>query len=102
MGAIAPSPEGGVLGTAVGAKNKHEAERQALADCQAKGGEACKVAVAYHNQCAAMILGEKTYNLVRAVSIEEAEQIGFKDCMKDNSNCRIYYSACTEPVFHRY
>ncbi|QDH71345.1 DUF4189 domain-containing protein [Lysobacter alkalisoli] len=37
-GAIAPSPVGGVLGTAVGAKSEKEAERLALADCKAKGG----------------------------------------------------------------
>lgn len=37
-GAIAPSPKGGVLGVAVGAHSKQEAERLALADCRAKGG----------------------------------------------------------------
>jgi hypothetical protein len=37
-GAIAPSPVGGVLGTALGASSKEEAEQRALADCKAKGG----------------------------------------------------------------
>ncbi|QDH71348.1 DUF4189 domain-containing protein [Lysobacter alkalisoli] len=37
-GAIAPSPVGGVVGAAVGAKSKKEAERLALKDCEAKGG----------------------------------------------------------------
>ena len=37
-GAIAPSPKGGVLGTALGASSKEEAERLALEDCKAKGG----------------------------------------------------------------
>lgn len=38
-GAIAPSPVGGVLGTAVGASSKKEAERLALEDCKAERGE---------------------------------------------------------------
>jgi hypothetical protein len=101
-GAIAPSPVGGVLGTALGASSKEEAERLALEDCKAKGGEACKVDVAYYNQCAAMVLGEKTYSWARAASVAEATEIGMADCKKGNSDCRVYYSACTEPVFHRY
>ncbi len=101
-GAIAPSPVGGVLGTAVGASSKEEAERIALADCKAKGGGACKVDVAYHNQCAAMVLGERTYSWARAASEAEAAEIGMGDCKKGNENCRVYYSACTEPIFHKY
>jgi hypothetical protein len=41
-GAIAPSPVGGVLGTAVGAHSKEEAERLALEDCKAKRGGRAK------------------------------------------------------------
>jgi hypothetical protein len=42
-GAIAPSPVGGVLGTALGASSKEEAERLALEDCKAKGGGRAKL-----------------------------------------------------------
>lgn len=101
-GAIAPSPKGGVLGTAVGASSKDEAERLALADCEAKGGGACKVQVAYHNQCGVMVLGTNELFTARAGSIKDVEDQGLNYCRKHDTNCRVYYSACTEPVFHRY
>lgn len=101
-GAIAPSPKGGVLGTAVGAKNKEEAERLALADCVAKGGGSCEVRIAYHNQCAVMVLGDTIYRTARAGSIDAAAKIGIDACSKESTNCRVYYSACTKPIFHQY
>jgi hypothetical protein len=101
-GAIAPSPKGGVLGTAVGADSKAEAERLALADCKKKGGQSCQVDLAYHNQCAAMILGDKTYNVAHAASVDEASRIGIKLCYNKNGACSVYYSACTEPRFVKY
>lgn len=101
-GAIAPSPVGGVLGTALGASSKEEAERLALADCKAKGGGACEVNLAYHNQCAVMIVGDKYLTSYGNATIEEATSRGLEACRKDNTNCRVYYSACTEPIFHKY
>lgn len=101
-GAIAPSPVGGVLGVALGASSKEEAERLALEDCSVKGGGACEIALSYHNQCAALIVGEKTYSTAHAPSESEAKSIGIAICEKNNKECGVYYSACTEPVFHRY
>lgn len=99
-GAIAPSPVGGVMGVAVGASSKEEAENIALTECKAKGGGACKVS-AYHNQCIAMVLGEKEYTVWTAATAAEATDLSMADCKKENSSCNVYYSACTEPVFHR-
>lgn len=101
-GAIAPSPKGGVLGTAVGAKTKQAAERLALSDCKAKGGGACKVNLAYHNQCAVMIVGDKYLTSYSNATIEEAANRGLKECNADNTGCRVYYSACTEPIYRQY
>ncbi|WP_190238574.1 DUF4189 domain-containing protein [Marilutibacter maris] len=101
-GAIAPSPVGGVIGEALGASSKEEAERTALADCEAKGGGACRVDIAYHNQCAVMVVGEKFLNTARAGSVDEASDLGVSYCEEKDRNCRVHYSACTEPVFHRY
>lgn len=101
-GAIAPSPKGGVLGTALGASTKEEAERLALADCEAKGGESCQVDLVYQNQCAAMVIGDKRLRLQGAESIEAASELAMSRCNESDSNCRVYYSACTEPVFHKY
>ena len=92
-----------MLGTAVGAKSKHEAERLALADCESKGGGACKVQVSYYNQCGVMVLGQERLFTARAGSEAEAAEEGLKYCLDSgDSNCRIYYSACTEPLFHPY
>ncbi|GGH28829.1 DUF4189 domain-containing protein [Acinetobacter courvalinii] len=102
-GAIAPSPKGGVLGTAVGADSKAEAERLALADCKKKGGQSCEVELAYHNQCSVMVTGKTNYRLASAGSIPEASQLGIQTCKKwGDTNCRVYYSACTEPRFVKY
>lgn len=101
-GAIAPSPKGGILGTAVGADSKAEAERLALADCKKKGGTECEVDLAYHNQCAVMILGQKFINTFSNATIKEASERGLKHCQSNDTNCRVYYSACTEPYFVEY
>lgn len=98
-GAIAPSPKGGILGTAVGADSKREAERLALADCKKKGGQSCKVELAYHNQCAVMTLGDKFLGTANAETVKRATEIGIAGCQKTDTNCRVYYSACTEPYF---
>lgn len=101
-GAIAPSPVGGVLGTAVGASSKEEAERLALVDCKAKGGRACEVNLVYHNQCAAMVVGDKRLKLYGAGTIQEAADLAMSECEKSDANCEVYYSACTEPIFHKF
>lgn len=102
-GAIAPSPVGGVLGVAVGASSEEEARRLALADCEAKGGGSCETEFAYHNQCAVMVLGQKNYHIVGAGSVAQASEYGIEVCEeRGDANCNVYYSACTEPVFHHY
>lgn len=101
-GAIAPSPAGGAVGSALGASSKEEAERRALADCKQKGGRACQIGIAYHNQCGVMAVGEKKFFTASAGSEAEAKTYGLETCKKEDANCRIYYSACTEPKFHRY
>lgn len=100
-GAIATSESGGALGTAVGVSSKAQAERIAMQDCQAKGGVGCKIDLSYHNQCAVMLIGDGIA-LARAASIEEAKADGMKACEEKGDKCRIYYSACTEPIFRHY
>lgn len=101
-GAIAPSPVDGILGTSVGESTEEEAKRVALSDCQAKGGAECNINLAYHNQCAVMIAGEKFINSFGNATIAEAEQRGLEHCRQRDSKCRVYYSACTEPIFHKF
>lgn len=101
-GAIAPSPVGGVLGAAVGARDKEEAERLALVDCKEKGGGSCQVDLVYHNQCAVMVVGDKRLRLQGAESVQAATDLAMARCEESDTNCAVYYSACSEPVFHRY
>lgn len=97
-GAIAVDGEKGSLGTAVGTRSKQEAENTALIDCQAKGGDNCRVDLTYYNQCGVMILGSSKLNTARAATIEEATQIGMEICAAADTNCRVYYSDCSYPV----
>lgn len=101
-GAIATSKSGGALGTAVGLLDRSEAERVALADCQAKGGSGCKVSMAYQNQCAVMVIGKVDLRLHRSSSIERATANAYQECAQEGDECRVYYSACTEPVYRQY
>ncbi len=92
-----------ILGTAVGADTEVEAGKVALADCKAKGGgDGCRLDIVYHNQCAVLVTGDKLYNTSSAGSIERAAEISMADCKKHDKNCRVYYSACTEPRFVKY
>lgn len=103
-GAIAGNPTIGILGSALGASSETEATQQAISDCQSRGGGAgCRIEIAYHNQCAVLVVGDKGSLTARAASIEEASQIGMEKCTEDgDSRCRVHYSACTEPIFHQY
>lgn len=102
-GAIAGHSSQPILGTAVGANSEAEAKKLALADCKAKGGgSGCRLDLAYHNQCAVLVTGDRLYNTASAGSIERATEIGIEECNKVDTNCRVYYSACTEPIFHQY
>ena len=77
------------------------AQAAALSDCRAKGGN-CKIEASYYNYCVALVTGDKVYNTQTAATVEEAARLGMAMCIKDDSNCRVYYSACSKPVFHPY
>ena len=94
-GAIAPSDKDNIFGAAVGEDSKQEAEQIALADCKARGGAACKVELAYQNQCIAMVTGKKQFKLKSADSIAAATQQAMADCQQDDTACRVAYSVCT-------
>ena len=100
-GAIAPSPTDAILGVAESVGSKKEAEQIALKDCKAKGGKDCKVNLAYHNQCAVMIVGDESLESYGNATIAEATQRGLADCNQREKGCRVYYSACAKPIYHR-
>jgi len=97
-GAIASNSSSGVIGTASGRPTKEMAEEQALLQCEIVSAKDCVLEISYFNQCAAMITGENTYATARAETKALAIDLGMKICVKENSNCEVYYSDCSFPV----
>ena len=100
-GAIAVDtiPTGSVGFSAVtGMKRKGQAEKSALKACRDKGGKQCEIMIAYHNQCAVLIWGDRTINTSGAASEELAKQRSLDKCnLANDTNCEIFYSGCSLP-----
>ena len=98
-GALAQDGEG-VLGVAVNASSKAEAEKVALADCVVRGGGNCDISMTYYNQCAVVAAGEVGSYIARAETESEASDLALSGCKSKAGagECRIYYSGCSLPV----
>lgn len=97
-GAIATFEPNGSLGTVTDMSDQQSAEQAALASCQSKHGSTCKIQLSYRNQCAAMVVSDKGYNVTPAVTVNEAVEKGMKICTgSGDPNCHVYYSACSLP-----
>lgn len=94
-GAIAGDNVKGILGAVTGKKNKRSAEKAALKECHYKGGKNCRIELSYYNQCAAMIVGNTGFGFNNAASEERAKEIGMQKCQASDSNCKVFYSACS-------
>lgn len=97
-GAISADGVSGTLGTVVGMATEQQAKYAALTKCRDSGGNACKVDLTFHNQCAVMILGSRKYTTASAATIEEATQLGMTTCQSGDIDCRVYYAECSIPV----
>ena len=97
-GAIATYDANGSFGAATDMPSKIQAEQAALADCRSKKGSTCKVEIAYYNQCAAMVVGDKMHNAGSAPTVDKVVKLGINVCKNSgDTNCRVYYSACSMP-----
>lgn len=96
-GAIAADGKNAILGTATGMASKRKAQKAALLQCRSKGGLACKVDMAYYNQCAVLVTGDKQFIVQVAATVNEATKLGMKACGMADTNCRIYYADCSLP-----
>jgi len=94
-GAIVTDGVKGVIGSASGMSGQAQAEQSAMADCQAKGGSDCKLAVSYANGCGAMVVGDKRFNVDRGSTEEAAIQASMKTCNAEDTNCRVYFTTCS-------
>jgi hypothetical protein len=88
------------FGAAVDMPSKRKAEKAALAQCRSMGGTGCHINITNYNQCIAVARGGNTAMSVGAPEQKTAEMRAIEGCTKDtkNSNCEIYYSACSYPV----
>jgi len=96
-GAIATFEPNGSLGTVTGMPDQRSAEQTALASCQSKHGSTCKIQLSYRNQCAAMVVGGKIFNVNPGNTVEEAAKKGMSMCSTAANDCHVYYSACSLP-----
>ena len=97
-GAIATYEPNGSLGTATNMPSQRSAEQTALADCESKHGSTCKIQLSYRNQCAAMVVSAKGYNVTPAATMDLAVTKGMAICTNSGApNCHVYYTACSLP-----
>lgn len=96
-GAIATDSAKKLLGTASDMNSRSEAENKAITDCQNKGGTQCKLQNSYGNACVAMISGDNIFNVGSAENMDRAVQLGIAQCSASDTNCRVFYSACSMP-----
>jgi len=102
-------------GVTTGKASKSEAEQDSLRRCASHGEDNCKVAFTYRNQCVAIAepqinglpLTSGAIRFAGAATVSQASSEAYKDCRKFNeitpvATCKIVYTACTEPIFHRY
>ena len=98
-GAIAFSKTNTAVGLAIGERSKREAEEVALRDCRSAGGsDGCWVDMTYHNQCAAIAWGTNYGTAAGAGTKEIASELAVSACSKRTENCRVLYTACSEPI----
>jgi hypothetical protein len=105
-GAIA-ADETGSIGVAVGKFSKREAGLEAMTRCAEGGAKNCKLALAYHHQCAVIAKPIENGQLIAGTvilrggpTIEDATQGALASCVsaRGGGQCKIIYSACTKPV----
>ena len=94
-GAITIDNSTGLYGTAEGYASKSAASKAAIDDCKKWGGKSCKVAVAYYNQCGALVSGAKYSSTARGPTVEEALEFAMNDCKARDSTCKLFYSGCS-------
>ena len=94
-GAVATS-DGGAMGVSVLQKNKENAEREALVQCQAHSRDKpCEIRIAYFNQCVAVAWGDGGSRMTSSPDIKDAEDTALNNCKNTAANCDLYYSACS-------
>ncbi|MBA0280787.1 DUF4189 domain-containing protein [Stenotrophomonas maltophilia] len=107
-GAIASSPSTAEAGVATGRATKEDAERVALEGCGMHAARDCRILIAYRNQCAAWVVPQSQGNGARGgvasgQDLKEAIVQAQKICVDPTgTQCKVAYSACSEPVYEAF
>lgn len=96
--AIASDLPMGILGTSVDQVSNGAAVTAAISDCEAKGGKQCRLDLAVRNGCIAMVVGDERRIVDMGDTQDDAEKIALRKCGKEDTNCVVYYSACSPPI----
>jgi len=102
-------------GVTTGKLSKFEAQQDAMRRCASHGETNCKIGLAYENQCAVIVephINGRPFptgfiRIVGRATVIEASEAALKICQEDNkatpqAKCEIVYSACSEPIFHKF
>lgn len=102
-GAIATSRALGEAGTSANKLSEDEARAAAIYQCALGGATDCEVHLTYHNQCAAFATSSADTYFASAESEKRAIKLARNNCEKDSdSECKVMYSGCSKPIFHKY
>jgi hypothetical protein len=96
-GAIAIDSKTGQAGLIAGKASKAEAVDVAMSGCEMHGSPGCKLRLAYFNQCVAIGWGATWNEVVTAETEQRAGELALKGCSKKTTECKIAYSACSQP-----
>jgi hypothetical protein len=94
-GAIAIDDQNGDAGTIANRDSKAAAEAAAMRDCAVRGATGCKIALTYHNQCAAIAWGDSARAAAGNPNEQGAKDDAMRLCQKSTSGCKVVYSACS-------
>lgn len=93
----ATSAGGSKLGRAESFSSKRKAEKAAITDCRSRGGQNCKIAHAYYDQCVAVAWGDARPAIVSAENTQVASQMALQKCNGTDAHCDMYYTGCSYP-----
>ncbi|WP_206410872.1 DUF4189 domain-containing protein [Lysobacter enzymogenes] len=97
-GAIATDGANAALGTSTEADSRKVAEKTALKQCKQDGGINCKIKLAYHDQCASLISGDRLFFVQSAGTLDQSVSDGIDRCRSaGDTNCTEHYSGCSLP-----
>ncbi|WP_201002242.1 DUF4189 domain-containing protein [Pseudomonas cichorii] len=102
-GAIATSRALGEAGTSANKLSEDDARAAAIYQCALGGATDCEVHLTYRNQCAAFATSSTDTYFASAESEKRAIKSARSNCEKDSdSECKVMYSECSDPIFHKY